>query len=72
MIQRIHQYIVNHGRVSNQQLMRTFLLDASALEPILGLCLKRGKIKKCFKPTKGCQSKCIRCVPQTLEYYEPC
>ncbi len=64
----IKKYIIDHKRVSMQQLSKSFNMDADALRPILQVCMRKGQVRLCSK-LDGC-AKCNRCSPLMTEIYE--
>lgn len=68
MLLQISHYIAKQGVVSTQQLTREFHLDSAALQPMLDIWVRKGKIKKCEEKT-GCASACFKCRTPP-EYYE--
>lgn len=69
MLLQIRDYILQHGRVSSQQLCRHFSMEFSALEPILARWEQAGTIKS-RQTQNPCAKKCSACSPNPIIYYE--
>lgn len=72
MLIQILNYLRREKIATSQQLAREFNLDLSALQPMLDLWIKRGKVL-CDQPS-GCQRGCFkRCRQQSTPiYYRAC
>jgi hypothetical protein len=69
MLLQIRDYMRREKVVSTQQLSREFLIDSSALKPMLDLWVNKGLILKLQEKAK-CQSSCFKCPSKVPEYYQ--
>jgi hypothetical protein len=67
MLLQIRDFIRRAGVVSTQQLMREFRIEATALQPMLNIWVRKGLIAPC--QLSACRSKCGGCAGTTT-YYE--
>lgn len=70
MLLALRDYIQRYQVVSAEQLTREFHIAAEALEPMLGLWIKKGNIRA-TDDKKSCGTKCQSCQPRPRTvYYE--
>ena len=68
MLLQILDYLKREKVASNQQIAREFAIDKMALEPMLELWLRKGKIAFCQEKS-ACQHSCFKCQTQPPVYY---
>lgn len=68
MLLQILEYLKREKVASNQQIAREFRLDITALQPMLEIWLRKGKIAGC-QDKSTCQSSCFKCKTQPPVYY---
>lgn len=68
MLLQILDYLKQEKVASNQQIAREFAIDKTALQPMLELWLRKGKIVFCQEKS-ACQSSCLKCQAQPPVYY---
>ncbi|WP_367607502.1 FeoC-like transcriptional regulator [Legionella sp. W05-934-2] len=71
MLLQVRDYIQKHGQVSSQQICRHFIIDYSALEPILHRWQSLGVIKA-HQSQSACSKKCSQSCSEPLVYYQFC
>lgn len=65
----LRDYLKQRQRVTLNDLVIHFGMDAEALRGMLGKWISKGKVKK-ISPDSGCGTSCCKCDPALTELYE--
>lgn len=68
MLFQILDYLKKETVASNQQIAREFALDVVALQPMLDMWIKKGRII-CCQEQNNCKSRCFKCKTEPPIYY---
>jgi hypothetical protein len=66
----LRQYLQNHQRVSLNDLVLHFQIEADALRGMLAKWIARGKVRKQMSGGENCGGSCCKCDPLLTEIYE--
>ncbi|MFT3742259.1 MAG: FeoC-like transcriptional regulator [Gammaproteobacteria bacterium] len=69
LITNIQHYLQQHRQANLAQLRIHFKLDPHVLKNILGLLVRKGRVKKCLK-TPQCATQCQKCDIMVTEIYQ--
>ena len=65
----IKKYLIKRQIVTLKDIAVHFRMETGAIEPILEMWERKGKLKK-YKGNIGCQKGCYKCDPAILVTYE--
>lgn len=66
----LRDYLKQQQRVTLNDLMIHFDMDADALRGMLGKWISKGKVKKISPDSAVCGTSCCKCNPTLTELYE--
>lgn len=66
----LRDYLKQQQRVTLQDLMIHFRMDADALRGMLAVWIRKGKVKKNAPDSVACGTSCCKCDPTLTELYE--
>lgn len=69
MLLQILDFIRVQKIASDQQLAREFRMELPALQPMLDICLKKGRIELCTQ-NASCKTACFKCPGNKPVYYQ--
>ena len=69
ILSELRDYLKLHKRVTLNDLVIHFNMDADALRGMLGKWISKGKVKR-LNPDSSCGTTCCKCDPALTELYE--